>query len=145
LAKQIKELNDFKQSVANERGRTELLKIHPDANEIEADSRFAQWYNEQEPEIQHLVDSGEPKKIGKAITIFKKDLGIVTKTAQDLQKEASQFVNLGPTQPNLPKEQKTWYESEVKKMSQRDYIRFEKDIEIARTQGRYIYDISRAS
>lgn len=145
LANEIKELQEFKKAYANERGRTELLKIHPDANEIEADPRFALWFNEQEPEIQLLVSSGEPKKIGKAISLFKKELGIVTKTAQDLQREASRTVNLGPTPPDVPREQRTWYESEVNKMNAKQYAANELEIEKARSEGRYIYDLSRAS
>lgn len=145
LAEKVKELEDFKKAVAAERGRVELLKIHPDANEIETDPKFAQWFNEQETEIQHLVSSGDPKKIAKAITIYKKDLGIVNKSARDIKKEASKAVDLGPTPAELPKGKKTWYESEVAKMSARDYIKNEKEIELARAEDRYIYDISRAS
>lgn len=147
LYEEMKKLKEVTQNYVNEKGRTELLKIHPDANEIEADPRFAQWFSEQEPEIQALIPEtgGIPKKIAKAISLYKKDMGIVTKTAQDLQKEASKFVNLGPSQPNLPKEQKTWYESEVQRMTQKQYATFEHDIEIARSEGRYIRDVTGAS
>ncbi len=146
LVRDINDLKEFKKAVANERGRTELLKIHPDADDIEKDPRFAQWYNEQEPEIQALIPAsgGDPKKIAKAISLYKKDFGIVTKTAQDKQKEASKSINLGPTPPDLPKEQATWYESQVAKMTEKQYARYEHDIELARAEGRYIYDISRA-
>lgn len=143
LKNKLTELEEFKKAYANEKGRLELLKLHPDANEIETDPRFAQWYNEQETEIQQLIDSGNPKKIAKAISIFKKDFGIVTKTVQDYQKEASKAVNFGNTPPDLPKTEKLWYESQVSKMTHKQYALHEKEIELARMQGRYVYDISR--
>lgn len=145
LKKEIEELRQFQQAYVNDKGRLDLLKIHPDANDIEADPKFAQWFNEQEPEIQALINSGEPKKIGKAITLYKKEFGIVTKTVQDLQKEASKAINVGPSSSSIPQEQKVWHESEVAKLPAKVYARFEREIETARTEGRYVYDVSRAS
>ncbi len=143
LREKVKELEEFKAAYANEKGRTDLLKIHPDANEIEKDPRFAEWYSEQEPEIKSLVDSGNPNKIGKAITIFKKDYGIVTKTAQEVKKEASKAINVGPTPRDVPKDEQVWYESQVAKMTAKQYARLEPEIEKARAEGRYVMDISR--
>lgn len=142
---EFKKVEELTNELASEKGRAELLKIHPDANEIEHDPRFAQWFNEQESEIQQLVISKLPKKIAKAITLFKKDLGIVTKTAEDLQREASRAIDIGHTPVDVPQEQKTWYESEVAKMSITQYARLEGQIEKARKEGRFVYDISRAS
>ncbi len=146
LLSKIKDLEDFKKAYANEKGKAELLRFHPDADDFDnggsKNAEFIAWYNDQEPEIQHLVDSGEPKKIAKALTIFKKDLGIVTKTVKDLQKEASTAITVGPTPTSVPKEQKIWYESEVQKMKTKEYAKYQNEIEIARSEGRYVKDIS---
>jgi hypothetical protein len=144
VRQEFKKVEELTNELASEKGRAELLKIHPDANEIETDPRFAHWFNEQESEIQQLVASKNPKKIAKAISLFKKDLNIVTKTVEDLQREASRAVNLGPTPADVPQEQKVWHESEVGKMSIRQYAKYEKEIELARKEGRFVYDISRA-
>lgn len=149
LKDKLKELEEFKQSYANEKGRTELLKLHSDASDFDQggkrNAEFAQWYNEQEPEIQSLVDSGIPTKIGKAISIFKKDNGIVTVSAQEKKKELSRSVTVGPTKPNLPNEGKEWRESMVAALSPKQYERNQAEIEKARAEGRFVYDISRAN
>lgn len=149
IKKEIEEVKQFKQDLANERGKLELLKIHPDAGDYDAGgsrvAEFGEWYKEQEPEIQALVDSGNPTKIGKAITLFKREKGIVTKSAQEKKKEQSKAVSVGPNQPDLPKEGKVWRESEVAKMSPHRYSENHAEIEKARREGRYVYDLSRAS
>jgi len=60
IKKQMKEVEDFRQTLANERGKNELLKLHPDADDFNEggskNAEFAAWYDSQEPEIQALVD-----------------------------------------------------------------------------------------
>lgn len=142
VKKELDEVKEFKQQIANERGRAELLKLHPDADVIEKDPSFAQWFDEQEPEIQTLITSGMPIKIGKAITLYKREKGIVNKTAQEVRKETSKVVTTNSSQPNLPKEEKIWRESDVQKMTSRQYERFEAEIEKARLEGRYARDLT---
>lgn len=142
LQEQIKGLENQLKVVAVERGRAELLKLHPDANEIENDPQFISWFEKQEPEIISLIQSPDPRKIAKGLNIYKKELGIVdkAKARQDAEKEASKAITIN-SKPETPKDKKVWKESEIAKMHPRVYAKYEEEIEQARLDGRFEKDM----
>lgn len=141
LRNEMARLEDTSKAIAAEKGRAELLKLHPDANEIEKDPRFAVWFNEQEPEVRILIESPNPKAIAKGIKLYKEDVGIKTVQKNNSEKEASKAITLH-SQPETPREKRIWRESEVDKMHPRTFAKLEKEIDQARAEGRFDYDLS---
>lgn len=142
-AKELAELDKQIKSIAAERGRNELLLLHPDANELEKDPQFIAWYEQQEPEIRALIESPNPAKIAKGLTIYKKFMGIQdkAKAKQEADKDASRMIPV-TSKPETPQGLKVWTESEVNRMSDREFAKYAEEIDKARREGRFKNDIN---
>lgn len=141
LRKEMARLEDTSKAIAAEKGRAELLKLHPDANDIEKDPRFAVWFAEQPSEVRVLIESSNPKAIAKGLNLYKEDMGIKTVQKNNTEKEASQAITL-TSKAETPRDKKVWKESEIDKMHPRTFAKFEKEIDAARAEGRFEYDLS---
>lgn len=138
---EIKRLEEAQEAIAKEKGWQELLKYHPDANEIKDDPRFASWFEVQPSGIQALIGSKNPKEVAKGIALYKEDMGIKPVQKNKTEKEASQAVTVA-AKSEPPQGKKVWLESEIAKMHPNTYLRLEEEIELARREGRFKYDVS---
>lgn len=141
LRQEMVKLEEASKAIAAEKGWQELLKLHPDANALVNDPQFNMWFAQQTPRIRALIESTNPKEIAKGIDLYKVEMNIkpVQKVNQD--KEASKAVTTN-SKPDAPKEKKRWSESQVKKMGKHQFERLEAEIDLARAEGRFDYDLS---
>lgn len=118
-----------------------VLRVHPDAKKIKASQDFADWYNLQSQGTQELFKSADPTDWIRGISIYKEEKGI--KTNKSKKEEAAMSVNT-PSTPdnNVGKDKKVWKQSEVQKLSDADYSRLRDVIIQAKTEGRYVQDLS---
>lgn len=138
----INEAEDQLKSYQALQGRVELRKLHPDADEIETDPAFRAWFDEQPNRIKELITSSDVREIARGLEIYKKDMGITNKTAQDKQKEASRGVNLGSGKHAPEKGKKIWKESEIKRLSPNVLAKYMPEIDKAQAEGRIEYDLT---
>lgn len=141
LHKEIDRLEGQSKAIAAEKGRAELLKLHPDANEIEKDPQFATWFEKQKPRVRSLIESADPYEIADGLKLYKIDMNIKPKQKNSQDKEASMAITVN-SRPETPKDKRIWTESEVARMSTRTYAKNEQEIEKARQEGRFEYDLS---
>lgn len=138
ILKEFKKLEDASKAIAAEKGRNELLKLHPDAFEIEKNPQFKEWLGAAKPGVRRLIESSDPYEIAEGLSLYKARFKPQAKTDN---KEASRAVSTN-SKPALPEGKKVWKESEVEKMHWKAYSKNEKDIDLARKEGRFIYDLS---
>lgn len=137
LRREMGRFEEQAKAFAAERGRADLLKLHPDANEIENDPQFVSWFELQEPEIRALIESPDAKKVAKGLTIYKKFMGVdKVKAKLEEDKEASKAVTI-TSKAETPKEKKVWTEREVAKMHPRVFAKYADEIDQARLEGRF--------
>ena len=141
LETKYKDLKLQQEQIAKEKAEVELLKFHPDFNEIRANDDFHEWAEQQDPTIQGWLyeNTSNSKLAARAIDLYKADRGIgkAKKEDKDLKKEAAKAISKTKkaTDSDIPKK-KIWTASEISKLKPHQFEKFEKEIDLARLEGR---------
>ena len=142
LESKFKNLQVQQEQIAKEKAEVELLKIHPDFNDIRSKDEFHQWAEKQDPTIQGWLyeNTSNAKLAARAIDLFKMDNGqskLTKKEEKDVKKEAAKAISKTKksTESDIPKK-KIWTASEISKMKPHEFEKFEKEIDLARLEGR---------
>ena len=146
-AKKLEEKYQFLQEqqtqIAKEKAEVELLKRHPDFQEIRATDDFHEWAQKQDPTIQGwLYENADNADLAaRAIDLYKMDAGITSKKskakAEDIKKEAAKAVTSTKKGNQISvTEKKIWSVSEISKMKPHEFDKHEKEIMQARREGR---------
>ena len=137
-----KNLQLQQEQIAKEKAEVELLKLHPDFNEIRQKEEFHNWAANQDPTIQGWLyeNTSNAKLAARAIDLFKMDNGeskLTKKEEKDVKKEAARAISKTrkSTQSDIPKK-KIWTTSEISRLKTHEFEKHEKDIDLARLEGR---------
>ena len=131
------------EQLAQEKAEVELLKLHPDFQEIRQKDDFHEWASNQDRVIQDWLyeNRANAQLAGRAIDLYKMDKGLgkySNKQEKDIKKEAAKAVSktrkAESTEGALPK--KIWSNAEISKMSVREYEKYEEEIDKAIREGR---------
>ena len=133
----MKDLETAQANVAKDKAEVELEKLHPDFNEIRADDKFHEWVSTQTPEIQGWLydNTSNASLAARAIDLYKMDTGI-TKKAGVNKKEASKSVTSTSKKDIEVGDKKIWKVSDIAKMKPHEFLKHEKEIDLARAEGR---------
>ena len=141
LENKYKDLKLQQEQIAKEKAEVELLKIHPDFNELRSNDDFHAWAEQQDPNIQSWLyeNTANSKLAARAIDLYKADRGITKakKEDKDLKKEAAKAISKTKkaTDTDAPKK-KIWTTSEISRLKPHQFEKFEKEIDLARLEGR---------
>jgi hypothetical protein len=137
-----KNLQLQQEQIAKEKAEVELLKLHPDFNEIRQKEEFHNWAANQDPTIQGWLyeNTSNAKLAARAIDLFKMDNGdskLTKREEKDVKKEAARAISKTrkSTESDIPKK-KVWTLSEISKLKAHEFEKHEKDIDLARLEGR---------
>ena len=131
------------EQLAQEKAEVELLKLHPDFQEIRQKDDFHEWAAKQDTVIQDWLyeNRANAQLAGRAIDLYKMDKGLgkySNKQEKDIKKEAAKAVSktrkAESTEGALPK--KIWSNAEISKMSVNEYEKYEEEIDKAVREGR---------
>ena len=135
-------LQKQQEQIAREKAEVELLKVHPDFNDLRQKDDFHEWAQLQDPTIQTWLyeNTSNSKLAARAIDLYKMDRGISTlskKEEKDVKKEAAKAISKTrkSTESEIPKK-KVWTVSEISRMKPHEFEKHEKDIDLARLEGR---------
>ena len=142
LETKYKDLKLQQEQIAKEKAEVELLKLHPDFNEIRSQDDFHKWAEEQDPTIQGWLyeNTSNAKLAARAIDLYKMDRGLsnlTKKEEKDVKKEAAKAISKTrrATDSESPKK-KIWTTSEISRLKPHQFEKFEKEIDLARLEGR---------
>jgi hypothetical protein len=142
LENKYKDLQLQQEQIAKEKAEVELLKLHPDFNDIRANDDFHTWAEQQDPTIQGWLyeNTSNSKLAARAIDLYKMDRGLsklTKKEEKDVKKEAAKAISKTKkaTDSDIPKK-KIWTASEISKLKPHQFEKFEKEIDLARLEGR---------
>ena len=137
-----KNLQLQQEQIAKEKAEVELLKLHPDFNEIRQKEEFHNWAANQDPTIQGWLyeNTSNAKLAARAIDLFKMDNGeskLTKREEKDVKKEAARAISKTrkSTESDIPKK-KIWTTSEISRLKTHEFEKHEKDIDLARLEGR---------
>ena len=149
LEDRMKVLADREAEASRARAEAELMRIHPDFDDIRNDQEFHDWVETQPRWVQQALYENETdsKSAARAIDLYKVDMGI-TATAKKKtdNKEAAKAVTKGTT--SSPANSKSTQsnqirESDVAKMRPHEFEKNEEMIKEAIQSGNFIYDMTR--
>ena len=142
LESKFKNLQVQQEQIKKEKAEVELLKIHPDFNDIRAKDEFHQWAEKQDPTIQSWLyeNTSNAKLAARAIDLYKMDSGqskLTKKEEKDVKKEAAKAIS--KTRKAVDSEEpkkKVWTASEISKLKPHEFEKLEQEIDLARLEGR---------
>jgi len=130
------------EQISKEKAEVELLKLHPDYNEIRQKDEFHDWAANQDPNIQGWLyeNTSNAQLAARAIDLYKMDKGISKlskKEEKAVKKEAAKAITktAKATETELPKK-KVWSNAEISKMTVNEYEKYEEEIDKAVREGR---------
>ena len=145
LEKKLKEINEFNQTTKKEKAEVELMRIHPDFDQIRESDDFHNWAEEQPKWVQNALyeNQEDAKSAARAIDLYKVDRGITANKTSNSDKEAATQVKTkaSKTNPTVDGTKKI-KESDVQKMSANEYEKNSDVIMEAIRSGNFIYDVS---
>ena len=144
LEQRVKALDDMQQDVSKQRAETELLQMHPDFDEIRNDDDFHAWADEQPKWIQDALyeNDNDARSASRAIDLYKADRNLTTKKVSN--KDAAKSVSTKGKR-NKPVENESGSflrESEVQRMTAKEYENKSDEIMEAIRQNKFVYDLS---
>ena len=143
LEARVREIDEMKANAAREKAEAELMRLHPDFDDIRDSDDFHQWVDDQPKWVQDALyeNDSDAKSASRAIDLYKADRNIRTKTTSP--KDAASSVNTrGRSKPTQAESSSYYKESQVAKMSAAEYEKVADDIMEAIRTGKFIYDLS---
>ena len=144
LEQRVKALDDMQQDVSKQRAETELLQMHPDFDDIRNDDDFHAWAEEQPKWIQNALyeNDNDARSAARAIDLYKADRNLTTKKTNN--KDAAKSVSTkGKRNKPVENESSSFLkESEVQRMTAKEYESRSDEIMEAIRQNKFVYDLS---
>ena len=146
LEDRIKAIDEMQQSATKEKAEAELLKLHPDFDEIRDSDDFHDWADEQPKWVQDALyeNDNDARSAARAIDLYKVDRGIKGEKKSKKDKGAAEAVST-KRERNTPQADETstyLKESQVQAMSPQEYEKHSDEIMEAIRSGKFVYDVS---
>ena len=142
----LAEIEELRVTAKREKAEAELAQLHPDFSQIREDDAFHTWAEGQPQWIQNALyeNTDDAKSVARVIDLYKTDKGITTKKTSTSDKDAASSVKSKRTAAPDPDDRSKWLrESEVFKMSIKEYEKRADEIKDAQRSGKFIYDMSK--
>ena len=146
LDKRMKDIEKMRVDAVKEKAEAELMKLHPDFIDIREDDKFHDWADEQPKWVQDALyeNVDDAKSVARVIDLYKIDAGVKTKKSDG--KSAASAVNTrSKTTPTSDDSNNNWRESQIEKMSDKEYAKNQESIMEAMRTGKFVYDLSGAA
>ena len=147
LEERVRAVDELQMTATREKAEAELLRYHPDFEDIRETDDFHNWVNEQPQSIQDALyeNASDARTAARAIDLYKADKNITTKKkTKTTDKDAARSVNArnSRSKPDTSDGSRAILESEVQKMSAQEYEKMSDDIMEAIRTGNFVYDLS---
>lgn len=146
LEERIKAIDEKEKLTAREKAELELMKLHPDFDKIRDTDDFHNWAEEQPRWVQQALydNDTDARAAARAIDLYKIDRGITkTKAKKDDSSAAHSIATKSSkSAPSSDDQDGVIYESQVAKMSSRQYEQNIEAIQKAMQSGKFIYDLT---
>lgn len=140
-----------KRIAEKEKELLKLLKAHPDFLDIRETEEFHEWAEGQARWVQIALydeDQIDSQPAIDAVRLYKADTQKAPskkETLIDDRRDAARGVKSSKTAPDVVKDSNKVYESDIEKMSQKEYELHSDAIDTAMREGRFVYDLSGAA
>ena len=143
--KRLQEIDKLNAETQRTKAENAIRNIHPDFDELRESDDFHNWAGEQPKWVQDALyeNQDDPRSVVRVIDLFKVDNGMDIKSKKKTTKEAaSQVKTKRTTKIDGEGVSGQILESQVQKMSNKEYEARSEDIMEAMRSGKFVYDIS---
>ena len=136
----LTELEKRQAEVLRQKAEVELARAHPDFSALRESQDFHDWASTQDSTIQSwLYDNVDNSKLViRAIDLYKMDRGMTDKPAPKSKNNDAAKAVTKTKSGDQKTEKKTWKLSEIQKMKPFEFDKYEKEIDLARKEGRIV-------
>jgi len=145
LDNRLKEIEDMRTQAKKDKAEAELMSLHPDFTQIRSDDAFHEWAESQPKWVQDALyeNVDDARSVARVIDLYKADTGITKQKTTSSDKAAASSVNARTRNTPETDESKSFFrESQVNKMSSKEYEKNADAIMEAIRSGKFVYDIS---
>ena len=146
LETRIQKIDEMSVEAKKEKAEAELMRLHPDFNDIRDSDEFHDWADEQPKWVQDALyeNDNDARSAARAIDLYKADRGIGKETKTKSDKSAAMEVGTKTTKTKVDVTEagKKILESNVQKMSAKQYEKQADTIMEAIRSGNFVYDVS---
>jgi hypothetical protein len=143
---ELQELQTMRLDAKREKAEAAIRKKHPDFDDIKEADEFHDWAEEQPKWIQDAIyeNPDDPNALVRAIDLYKADKGLTQKDRKQKEKEAAGSIITKNAKPAIDSDEggTTFSESQVNRMTDKEYEKMEEKILEAMRTGKFKYDLS---
>jgi hypothetical protein len=141
----LKEIEHLRMQAKRDRAEAELLQMHPDFERIRSDDAFHDWAEDQPKWVQDALyeNTEDAKAVARVIDLYKADTGVISKSGSNDRNAAASVRTKRTTTPSHDDTSNYIRESQVAKMSIKEYEKRQDEIMNAQRNGKFIYDLSK--
>ena len=145
LEERIKAIDEMQSSATKEKAEAELMRLHPDFDDIRDSDEFHEWAESQPKWVQDALyeNDNDARSAARAIDLYKVDMGIGKKKPKS-DKDAAKSVSAKNSRSKPQENEEASYlkESDVQRMSAVEYEKRSDEVMEAIRSGKFIYDMS---
>ena len=141
----LQELDDAQAEVTRTKAETEIKKTHSDFDELRESDEFHDWADEQPKWVRDALyeNSDDPASVVRIIDLYKIDNGLTSNDKKTKRRAAASTVTKrSKTQVDVEDANNVITESQVAKMSAKEFEERSDEITKAMRSGKFIYDMS---
>jgi hypothetical protein len=145
LEERVKAVDEMRETAAREKAEAELMRLHPDFDDIRDSDDFHEWAEEQPKWVQDALyeNNNDARSAARAIDLYKADKGIGKKKSASSPRDAAKSVDSRGSRSRPDESTKgVFTESQVAKMSAREYEQLSDEIMESIRTGSFVYDLS---
>jgi len=146
LEERLKAIDEMQNTATKEKAEAALMQMHPDFDEIRDSDDFHEWAEEQPKWVQDALyeNDNDARSAARAIDLYKADRNISKATKGKSDKGAAEAVAPKNKRSKPQDNEASTYlrESQVDKMSTKEYEKRSDEIMEAIRSGKFIYDLS---
>ena len=141
LHKELETIREREKNLVVQKAYEELLRLHPDFDDIRKDEKFLKWLQTQPKSLSDGIykNNTDAHLASRVLDLYKADSGINKKPSPKTRSSAASAIT--PAQAREVKidsnsGKRIWKASEIQKLKSWEFEKFEKEIDLARSEGR---------
>ena len=143
--KRLQEIDDANYESTRLSYESKIRKTHEDFDDLKSSDEFHDWADEQPKWVQDALyeNPDDPASVIRVIDLYKSDKGLTKVAKKAKTKEAASVVSKrSKTSVDASEGESMIKESDIAKMSDKDFEKNQEEITKAMRTGKFIYDIS---
>lgn len=141
LQQTTSEVLKSQQEEADRIHQSKISEAHPDWQSVSVTEDFNLWLERQSGMWRNAAKEGEAEDVIALLSKYKTDMGLVSKTVSKAELVEKAKQNVEPSlskarKQNLGSSKKVWTAQEIGKLSDKQFAKLEKEIDLAYAEGR---------